>query len=65
MGYDEHVHSFNWLGDPVYQASATTPAEALVIICSGPEIPEEKEKLRIGSTLNRAYQYLDTLIQSW
>lgn len=64
MVYDEHVHHFNWLGDPVYQASATTPAESLAIICGGPKVPKEKEKLRIGSILNRAYQSLDPIVVS-
>ena len=62
--YDEHVHHFNWLGDPVYQASATTPAESLSIICGGPKVPKEKEKLWIGSILSRAYQYLDPIVVS-
>lgn len=62
--YDEHVHHFNWLGDPVYQSSATTPAESLVIICGGPKVPKEKEKLQIGSILNRAYRYLDPIVVS-
>lgn len=64
MVHDKHIHHFNWLEDPVYQASATTPAESLAIICSGPKIPKESEKLRIGSTLHRAYQFLDPVVVS-
>jgi hypothetical protein len=64
MVHDEDIHHFNWLGSPVYQLSSTTPAESLAIMCCGPKVPKESDKWRIGSILDRAYQFLDPVVVS-
>ncbi|KAJ5370940.1 uncharacterized protein N7496_007032 [Penicillium cataractarum] len=65
VSHDEKIHHFNWLGNPVYQPSSTTPAESLAIIFSGPKVPKENDKLRVASILRRAYQYLDPVVVSF
>ncbi|OKP12011.1 hypothetical protein PENSUB_2369 [Penicillium subrubescens] len=44
MVYDEDIQHFNWLGNPFYQVSSTTPAESLAIICTGPKVPQGSDK---------------------
>jgi hypothetical protein len=64
MVHDEDIHHFNWLGNPVYQSSSTTPAESFAIICTGPKVPQGSDKWRIESILDRAYQFLDPVVVS-
>ncbi|EPS32624.1 hypothetical protein PDE_07584 [Penicillium oxalicum 114-2] len=61
---DSRVHHFNWFGHPVYQPSATTPAECLGVIRCGPKVPKESDSLRVESILQRAFQFLDPIVVS-
>jgi hypothetical protein len=56
------IHHFDWFGRPVFNRSATSPAESLAIILSKPKVPEFNKSLRISSILHRASQYVDPVV---
>lgn len=59
---DPSIHHYNFLGQSVYEASATPPAQSLAIIMSGPKAPEAREDLRVQSILTRANMFVDPVI---
>lgn len=59
---DPDIHHYNFMGQPVYEASATSPSDSLAVIMSGPKVPEAQEDLRVQSILRRANMFVDPVI---
>lgn len=59
---DPEIHHYNFMGQPVYRASATSPSDSLAVIMSGPKVPEAQESLRVQSILRRANMFVDPVI---
>lgn len=62
VGIDRRIHHFNWLGEPVYQHSSTSPADSLAVILTDSKVPEASEDLRVQSLLRCAYTFLDPVV---
>ncbi|KAJ5124280.1 uncharacterized protein N7515_008105 [Penicillium bovifimosum] len=60
--YDEDIHHFNWLGNPVYHSVTTPPAHSLAIIRAPPKAPTGSHMYRVTAIMNRAMQLVDPVL---
>ncbi|KAJ5747309.1 uncharacterized protein N7511_009005 [Penicillium nucicola] len=58
-GYDDSIHHYNWLCNPVYERSATPPAVSFACIQAGPKILPVRDRYRVQSIMNRTATFLD------
>lgn len=56
------IHHFNWLGNPVFEYSATPPDVSLMYLLSRPKVLSSSDELRILSILARATVFIDPVI---
>ncbi|KAJ5179257.1 hypothetical protein N7492_002467 [Penicillium capsulatum] len=59
---DPDIHHYSFLGEAVYEPSATPPSQSLAVIMSGPRVPEAQENLRVQAMLRPANKRLDPVI---
>lgn len=62
VSIERQIHHFNWLGEPVYQHSSTSPEDSLAVILAEPKVPEAREDLRVQSLLRCAYTFVDPVV---
>lgn len=59
MECDGSTHHFNWLGQPIWERSSTSPAASLVFMQGKPKTAWALEDFRVQSVLNRAIRFVD------
>lgn len=59
---DNDIHHYNWLGEPVYQSSSTSPSDSLAVIQGQPKLHKAKDSLRIQTIMYRALEFVDPIV---
>lgn len=59
---DSAIHHWNWLGNPVYERTATPPAESLAFMQAVPKAPMGRDRHRVESIMNRAMELIDPVL---
>lgn len=59
---DNDIHHYNWLGEPVYQSSSTSPSDSLAVIQGQPKVHKAQDSLRIQTIMQRALEFIDPVV---
>ncbi|KAJ5782874.1 hypothetical protein N7457_004648 [Penicillium paradoxum] len=56
---DPGIHHWNWLGNPVYERTATPPTDSLAFMQAAPKVPTGSDEMRINAIMNSAVELID------